>query len=93
MTAMHSALPAAGWYIDPALATRYRWWSGAAWTEHVSEPDPVESRPVESRPVESRPVEVQPAGAESVAPWLTHGVQPTIAPVGNYNWSLEAGGR
>ncbi len=27
--------PDAGWYQDPADALRVRWWSGAAWTEHV----------------------------------------------------------
>jgi len=68
MTALHSALPAAGWYTDPAIPTRYRWWSGVDWTEHVSDPHPP-------------------------APWLTHGVQPALAPVGSYGWEFEARAR
>lgn len=30
--------PAPGWYPDPAAPESLRWWSGAAWTEHVSPP-------------------------------------------------------
>ena len=30
------ALPAAGWYPDPADASRIRWWDGQKWTEHVA---------------------------------------------------------
>ncbi|CAN5547117.1 hypothetical protein BH09ACT4_BH09ACT4_13260 [soil metagenome] len=34
------AVPPAGWYPDPVDSSRSRWWSGAAWTEHVEEPAP-----------------------------------------------------
>ena len=44
-TAPVSELPAgtppptapAGWYADPAAPTRWRWWDGGAWTDHVHE--------------------------------------------------------
>lgn len=29
-----------GWYNDPAGSPQQRWWNGAAWTEHVSQPSP-----------------------------------------------------
>jgi hypothetical protein len=28
--------PPAGWYTDPNNAFLYRWWNGAAWTEHTA---------------------------------------------------------
>jgi hypothetical protein len=31
--------PAAGWYADPGVPGRLRWWDGSRWTEHVT-PDP-----------------------------------------------------
>ena len=31
--------PAAGWYPDPASSDDVRWWTGAAWTQHV-QPNP-----------------------------------------------------
>ncbi|HWH26958.1 MAG TPA: DUF2510 domain-containing protein [Pseudolysinimonas sp.] len=34
MTAVET-LPAPGWYSDPHVPAQQRWWSGAAWTEHV----------------------------------------------------------
>jgi hypothetical protein len=30
----------AGWFSDPELPSRLRWWSGVAWTEHVQEVPP-----------------------------------------------------
>ncbi len=30
------ALPAAGWYVDPAVPTQWRWWDGAQWSAHVA---------------------------------------------------------
>ncbi len=30
----------AGWYPDHTGEPRFRWWDGARWTEHVSEPTP-----------------------------------------------------
>lgn len=41
--------PDAGWYPDPADALRVRWWSGAAWTEHVR-PHPERVVPVPPSP-------------------------------------------
>jgi hypothetical protein len=34
-----NSLPAAGWYPDPADATRIRWWDGQTWTQHVAVAD------------------------------------------------------
>ena len=28
--------PASAWYVDPSHAGQYRWWDGAAWTDHVA---------------------------------------------------------
>lgn len=36
MTDPTSALPAAGWYPDPAGSGRIRWWDGRSWTEHYA---------------------------------------------------------
>lgn len=33
------SLPAAGWYPDPADASRIRWWDGQTWTQHVAVAD------------------------------------------------------
>jgi hypothetical protein len=30
------ALPAPGWYRDPADPSRHRWWDGQGWTDHTS---------------------------------------------------------
>ncbi|HVE68391.1 MAG TPA: DUF2510 domain-containing protein [Solirubrobacteraceae bacterium] len=30
----------AGWYADPQVPSRWRWWDGAKWTENVSGGDP-----------------------------------------------------
>jgi hypothetical protein len=48
--------PAAGWYHDPADAGAWRWWDGAAWTDHI-------------RPVEQA---AQPAPAVVIEPVPTH---------------------
>jgi hypothetical protein len=28
---------AAGWYADPSAPSRWRWWEGNEWTEHIHE--------------------------------------------------------
>jgi hypothetical protein len=38
--ALSQTQPAPGWYPDPAGSGGVRWWDGAAWTEHVSLPEP-----------------------------------------------------
>ncbi|WP_179873621.1 DUF2510 domain-containing protein [Microcella indica] len=35
-----STLPVAGWYDDPEIALRLRWWDGARWTQHTR-PKPI----------------------------------------------------
>jgi hypothetical protein len=35
-----SALPVAGWYDDPDIALRLRWWDGSRWTQHTR-PKPI----------------------------------------------------
>lgn len=44
MTDAHS--PAAGWYDDPEMALRLRWWDGIRWTTHTR-PKPVVEHPAE----------------------------------------------
>ncbi len=44
MTDAHS--PTAGWYDDPDMALRLRWWDGARWTTHTR-PKPVVEHPAE----------------------------------------------
>lgn len=44
MTDAHS--PAAGWYDDPDMALRLRWWDGVRWTTHTR-PKPVVEHPAE----------------------------------------------
>lgn len=44
MTEPHA--PVAGWYDDPELALRLRWWDGTRWTNH-SRPKPVVEHPAE----------------------------------------------
>ncbi|MCG2624678.1 DUF2510 domain-containing protein [Arthrobacter sp. I2-34] len=36
-----TALPPAGWYLDPSDPARQKWWDGRAWTEHVQVQAPV----------------------------------------------------
>lgn len=44
MTDAHS--PVAGWYDDPEMALRLRWWDGVRWTTHTR-PKPVVEHPAE----------------------------------------------
>ena len=41
----------AGWYADPELRTRVRYWNGVAWTQHIAFaiPMPVSEAPIEAR--------------------------------------------
>jgi hypothetical protein len=62
--------PAANWYPDPCGRHEFRYWDGAAWTQHVSDSgqpsvDPVDaSSPSEATGQPSQDVDV--AGAETV---------------------------
>jgi len=55
-----NSLPAAGWYPDPADATRIRWWDGQTWTQHVAVADaaatPAAPQPDRSTPSAPAPV-------------------------------------
>ncbi|MBX9718726.1 MAG: DUF2510 domain-containing protein, partial [Microbacteriaceae bacterium] len=44
MTDPHT--PVAGWYDDPELALRLRWWDGTRWTKH-SRPKLIVEHPAE----------------------------------------------
>src|SRR3954466_3361571 len=35
--------PQAGWYPDPTDSRAYRWWSGGAWTDHLTAAPTAES--------------------------------------------------
>ena len=35
--------PQAGWYPDPTDSRAYRWWSGGAWTDHLTAAPSAES--------------------------------------------------
>ena len=63
-----SSVPA-GWYPDPAGTPRQRWWDGAAWTDHYTEP------PVAAQPAAAEPVAPQPAYGQQQA----YGQQPAYA--------------
>ena len=41
----HDGALEAGWYPDPLVAGRLRWWDGEAWTEHVASGRPPGVRP------------------------------------------------
>ncbi len=70
----------ADWYPDPTDDSQWRWWSGAAWTEHVSArvvvpapavafaPAAVHPPAVEYRPVAADVAAVASAGPVAVAP-------------------------
>jgi uncharacterized RDD family membrane protein YckC len=55
----------AGWYPDPAPQTlpgRLRYWDGAAWTEHVHDPQPVPQPPQPAYPPSYPPAYPSPYG-------------------------------
>lgn len=64
-----SALPVAGWYDDPEIALRLRWWDGSRWTQHTR-PKPI---------VHSAPASPGPAAAHGHA---TTTAEPTTASAG-----------
>ena len=59
--------PAPGWYPDPAGPGSLRWWSGAAWTEHVS-------------PVVSPVVSLAPAADDDVPELTRFARDPALRP-------------
>jgi hypothetical protein len=67
---------APGWYADPHDPQQLRWWSGAAWTEHVSpkstpavpEATPAAAQPAEAQPAEAEPAEPGPAEPQPAEP-------------------------
>ena len=68
--------PAAGWYHDPSDAGAWRWWDGAAWTDHVRASDGVATAPALHAvpPIPSHP-------EASAAPSSHYQPVPTHAPV------------
>jgi Protein of unknown function (DUF2510) len=53
-----------GWYADPAMPGRVRWWSGTAWTDHVSDPpSPTPYVPSQAAPVQYVTAQTTPAQA------------------------------
>jgi hypothetical protein len=89
-------LPVAGWYPDPAGSDELRWWSGAAWTDHLQPraqpapaptPSPMQWEPVAPMPQVS-PVIGAAANAKPYVPFSQPLVQqrttpnPTFVPVG-----------
>ena len=59
-----SAAGPAGWLQDPAGRHQYRYWDGAAWTEHVADDgqqavDPLEAAPVSVDDLRRREAEVE----------------------------------
>jgi hypothetical protein len=77
---MASSAPAAGWYPDPADPTSSRWWSGAAWTDHV-QPAAVAAVPVAAVPVAVTPAAPVMPGQLASPALLTESVIASAAPV------------
>jgi len=90
MTDAHS--PAAGWYDDPEMALRLRWWDGARWTTHTR-PKPVIEHPAEQA-ITGRSA-LSPASAAAPATGMIPGTATIAEPTGSdpyaysapYSWS------
>lgn len=90
MTDAHS--PAAGWYDDPEMALRLRWWDGLRWTTHTR-PKPVVEHPAEQA-ITGRSA-VSPASAAAPATGVIPGTATIAEPTGPdpyaysapYSWS------
>jgi hypothetical protein len=88
-----TAAPVAGWYPDPVDPGAQRWWSGNAWTDHVSrEPRGQAAAPIEAKlaPVAS------PSGAVPVALFADSVFTPEVlspppGPTSQSDWHQKAG--
>lgn len=76
MTDAPPVLPPAGWYAEPQNPQQQRWWTGAAWGEHVR-PTPAPYAPAPSSPTSTGAP--QPDHASEAAPGQTTFDGPAIA--------------
>lgn len=87
MSDAHS--PAAGWYDDPEMALRLRWWDGIRWTTHTR-PKPVVEHPAE-QVIMGRSSATPPSATEAPTTGSTVIAEPTsdtpYALSAPYSWS------
>jgi hypothetical protein len=60
--------PAAGWYADPRVLGRLRWWDGSRWTPHVT-PDPDAAAGASGPPADAQAREDEGATGSAAAGW------------------------